>query len=104
MKPLPTEFKKGEFTHKLVRREGNAAIYWRKAPHHRDAHYEVVVIQQQKAYSRFGKDYPAAEHYPPSEEWGTNAWTYNRLEDAELRFAWLCNGRVRSAEPRFQRL
>lgn len=104
MKPLATEFKKGEFSHVLIKREGNYAIYWRKATHHRDAHYEVIVVQRERAYSRFGMDYPAAERYPESEAWGTSGWTYNRLEDAELRFDWLRNGRLRGAEPKFQRL
>lgn len=80
-------FKKGEFDHKLVKREGDACIYWRKAPHHRDAHYEVIVVQHFDAHTfQSGKSHPDREGYPSSEQWGTAGWTYNTLADAEVRF------------------
>lgn len=97
MKPLPTEFKKGDFDHKLVRREGDVAIFWRKSPHHRDAHYEVIVVQQHEASHRFGKDFEAAEGYPRSEMWGTAGWTYNTIEDAEYRFRTLLDAASKRA-------
>lgn len=92
MKPLATEFKKGDFDHKLVKREGDCAIYWRKAPHHRDAHYEVIVVQHFKDRSfPDGRVVPAGEGYPSSEQWGTAGWTYNSLPEAEVRFNKLLN-------------
>lgn len=86
MKPLAAEFKKGEFDHKLVKREGDFAIYWRKAPHHRDAHYEVIVVQHQPARTfPNGETVEEREGYPSSEQWGKYGWTYNSLPAAELK-------------------
>jgi hypothetical protein len=103
MKPLAAEFQKGKFIHKLIKREGDVAIYSRKAPNHQDEHYEVVVIQKHEAGHRFGMDFEAAEGYPPSEAWGTSGWTYNHLPMAELRFKNTVEALLRAAGAKSQR-
>lgn len=87
MNRLPTVFKKNDFDHLLIKRDGDFAIFWRKAPHHQDAHYEVIVVQQKPARTfPNGDSVPERECYPSSEQWGTAGWTYNSLADAEVRF------------------
>jgi hypothetical protein len=45
-----------------------------------------VLIQRHEAYTAFGKDIPAGEHYPRSEQWGSCGFTFRTLKDAERKF------------------
>ena len=58
--------------------------------------YEAITIKKQEAKSVFGKDYPAKELYPCSEDWGTLAFTTNSLEKA-IGYAQSLSKRVETA-------
>lgn len=90
MKLLPKDFKKNNFHHKQIHREGNLAVYERywtpsEEPH---KHYEVIKIQHKKERTfPNGTTYPECEAYPSDAHWGTYGFTcltkdqaYNRLE------------------------
>lgn len=85
--PLPAEFKARGFHHRLRRREGDVCIFERKAPHHEEAHFEVIVVQRFEERSfPDGRTCPPKEGYPSAEQWGTQGWTYGTFEDAKRRF------------------
>lgn len=83
---MKTEFTKGGFTHRQIKREGNIAIFERFKGDRRQLHWEVVRIRYCKAYTIAGVDFPAGEHYPSSEKWGADGWTFNDLGAAERKF------------------
>ena len=87
---LANEFTNDGWAHKQLRRHGNAAIYkrWRagRLGTAAEIHYEVVRINLRKPYSRFGQEYPAAEHYPRSVQWGSDGWTFLGRKKAEMKF------------------
>jgi hypothetical protein len=83
--------------HKYVQvwRDDHAAVY---EQHNaiRLLGYEAITIKKQEAKSMFGKDYPAKELYPCSEDWGTLAFTTNSLEKA-MAYAQSLSKRVETA-------
>jgi hypothetical protein len=81
----PTKFGHSGFTLTQLKRVGNVAIYVQTKRRQPPA-YEVVLIQKYEAYSAFGKEYPAGECYPSSEQWGTYGFTYRTTEGAERKF------------------
>lgn len=96
VKSLPVEFTVKGFKHTQVERNGNITIYERRAgrrgpglPAHSRSHFEVVRIHTRKANERFGQQYPATEHYPRPESWGTDAFTCVTLDEARTRAATL---------------
>jgi hypothetical protein len=78
-------FRQSGFNHTRLKRVGHVAIYRQSKSGLPDA-YEVVLIQKHEAYSAFGKDIPAGEHYPRSEQWGASGFTFPSLEYAERKF------------------
>ncbi len=84
-KVVATQFRLLGFEHTQLRRVGDVAIYSQSKPGLPDA-YEVVRIQKHAAYSAFGKDFTAGESYPTPAQWGTEGWTYPKLEQAERKF------------------
>lgn len=56
--------------------------------------YDTVLIQVAPAGEVMGKPYPERERMPFSEEYGRHAWSFDRLETAEEKFAEL----VKAAE------
>lgn len=89
MKTLPDKFTKKGFSHTLVERHGNIAIYERTKPHYSRSHFEVIRIKVAKASERFGKKFPATEIYPSSESWGVLGFTCPDLASARERAATL---------------
>ncbi len=73
------------FEYTQLKRAGNIAIYRQSKKGLPDG-YEVVCIQKHEAFSAFGKDFPAGESYPRSQQWGSDGWTYRTLGDAEAKF------------------
>jgi len=87
MIPLETEFYSRGFCHKLVRRAGFVCVCARfRRPRPENVHYEVVIIREGKAHTIAGKDFPAKEYYPSSEEWGRYGWTYRDEDQARAKF------------------
>lgn len=89
MNTLPNEFRKDGFDFNLVRRRGSIAIYSKTKPDHAEPSYEVGLIRSNPARIAFGKEFPASESWPSSEEWGIRAWTYGSLAGALHRFGML---------------
>ena len=87
MKILPTTFGSDGFDFRQLGREADIAIFVKQKPAFRFKSYEVVIIQKRDAYIwPNGQTTPADEAMPSSRDWGKYGWTYQTLEDAELRF------------------
>jgi hypothetical protein len=81
----PTVFGHSYFTLTQLKRVGNVAIY-KQTKGKQSPAFEVVVFREYEAFHAFGKDFPAGERYPCSEDWGTYGFTYITLKDAERKF------------------
>jgi hypothetical protein len=87
MKTLPTTFRSDDFDFQQLRREGDIALFVKQKPPFKFKSYEVVIIQKRDAYTwPNGLTTPAHEAMPSSRDWRKYGWTYQTLEDAELRF------------------
>ena len=76
-KPLPTRFRKDEFSYGQITRDGNAAIYeqtWDGCKHP-SVCYEVIRIRRREGFQIGARLVEAAEVYPNSEAWGVDGWT-----------------------------
>jgi hypothetical protein len=82
---VSAEFRQSGFTLSLLKRAGNVAIYIQTKRRQPQA-YEVVLIRKHEAYIAFGKEIPAGECYPSSEQWGVKGFTYRTIEAAERKF------------------
>jgi hypothetical protein len=79
------------FAFRLLERVGDIALF-KKSKNGRDF-YEVVIIQRLPARTIFGRVYPAREGLPPSESWGTQAWSLSTLERARDKLAEIVRSR-----------
>ena len=77
MKLLETTFTKKGFTHTLVQRNGNVAVYRRQKIGGSAVHFEAVIIGSHDGYVLAGASIAPAETYPSSEQWGTKGFTLN---------------------------
>lgn len=90
---LPTEpfFKQGR-SFKLIKREGNVALYDVRFGENPDwaspaRNYEVVIIRQVlKGRDVKGYYMPPHEELPSDAQWGTLGWSPFSLADAERKF------------------
>jgi len=102
MKKLEKNFKKWNFDFTQLERKGKYAIYEKflidpPEPMREDGKtasvgFEVIVIQKQKEYERFGQTFPAKELYPSSETWGTYGFTFCTVKEAYEKYKELSNG------------
>ncbi len=90
MIPLPKTFRQGGFDFRLLKRRGSVALFAKSKGGGRD-HHELVIIQQRPAETIYGRQYPARETMPSSEDWGTYGWSPHNLAEAERRFAMLAD-------------
>ena len=98
MKILPTTFRSDGFDFEQLAREGDIAIFVKQKLPLRFKSYEVVIIQKRDAYTwPNGQTTPAHEAMPSSRDWGKYGWTYQTLEDAELRFKSLAETQLEGA-------
>ena len=79
MKTL-TQYTKHGITRRVLNRGGNIAIFASE----RD--YEVIMIQSHDGRVIAGKECPAAEYPPSSEQWGNKGWTYNTRDEAIQKY------------------
>lgn len=86
---IPTIFHRNGFTHRLVKREGNVAIY--SLTRFGRMSYEVVKIRTFNTDQPFIKRKAGDEYLPSTSEWGTYGFTFNSLQDAERQFTALSN-------------
>jgi hypothetical protein len=85
-KPLPIEFRSGDFNYRQIARKGDAAIYeqtWSGCSNPSIA-YEVVRIRRREGFEIDGRLVEPAEVYPKSEAWGEHGFT---LTDKDAAFA-----------------
>ena len=87
MKTLSRTFRSDDFDFERLAREGDIALFVKQKPPFKFQNYEVVIIQKRDAYTwPDGQITPAHEAMPSSRDWGKYGWTFQTLEDAELRF------------------
>jgi hypothetical protein len=79
MKTL-TQYTKHGITRRALHRGGNIAIFASE----RD--YEVIIIQSHDGRVIAGKECPAAEYPPSSEQWGAKGWTYRTIDEAIQKY------------------
>lgn len=92
MKTLKTHFTKAGHHFRQVLRRADLAIYELTRTTTGRKHYEVIRIKQHAASSfetADGKEVKReqGEHYPASESWGRDGFTFNELSDAEEKLA-----------------
>jgi len=75
---------------KLVRREGNTAMFKAVGADY----WEVHNVKVEKARQIFGKDYPEREALASSSEFGRFGWACISQERADGRFADALQGRI----------
>ena len=95
MKQLPELFTSKGFTHRMVKRSGDVALFERYKTDPAKSHFEVVRVQSHNGRTIAGQFLPPAEFYPSTSQWGTHGFTYTEghsgsrdkaLQDAESRF------------------
>lgn len=85
MKSLPNTFSDDGFVVRVVKRRGRVALLAKSNTRISDR-YEVIIIQRRPEESIHGKDYPAREVMPRSEQWGECAWSPIDRQAAETKF------------------
>ena len=90
MKKIESEFTRGGFYHRQIKRVGNVAIFERQALNSREPHYEVVKISSHNGYNLGGAYIDPAETYPGASLWGLQGWTHSDLAAAEENFKIVC--------------
>jgi hypothetical protein len=70
-----------DVTAECVRRDGNIAMYLRS-----DDVYEVFKVKVSPEADIFGRHYPERETYPCNEDFGTIAWSYRNIKDADRKW------------------
>lgn len=86
---IPHIFHRDGYTHRLMKREGNIALY--SLTRFGRMSYEVVKIRAYKTDRAFINRKAGDEYLPSNEEWGTYGFTFNSLSDAERHFKALTN-------------
>jgi hypothetical protein len=86
MKSLPINFKRDGMDCRVLSRTEFTALIELSKPGWKAKAYEVIKISKNKAWSRFGKDFPESESLPSSNTWGKNGWSYNNIKDATKKY------------------
>jgi hypothetical protein len=100
-KPLPKEFRRDDFTYRLIARERDVAIYEQIWNGNEDsAAFEVIRIRKREGFQIGVRFVKAAEVYPNSESWGLSGWTYTDNESAVHKLREIINAlQKESANP-----
>ena len=85
MKQL-TEYSKNGYEFKLVKREGQYAIFLGTKENSISQNYEVIKIQSDNGGERFGRVFDPSEFPPSNNQWGTLGWTYGNSKEALAKF------------------
>ena len=89
-KKLQEKVKKNGFEYRLVKRTDEKAIYSQHTPLGDLIAYEVFKTRLSKPHPKSVEDlknFDLVEIFPSDEEFGTRAWTYSNLGQAEKAFA-----------------
>ena len=82
---LPAELRKNSYDYKLLKREGDIAIYTQS--HKGEViGYEVFKVLWKKGATINGQVIKPGEKFPSDNDFGKTAWACSNLERAELRF------------------
>lgn len=104
MLELPKALNKNGLLYEQVKRTPCAAMYaLRSVDGCQVVGYEVFRIKVDPAQHAFGKDYPEKEHFPGNEEFGSSAWSWLTIEQAEKCFSDLLPGNHQNRQQRAQR-
>ena len=90
-KPLPKKFdgraSQKEFSFKLIKREGDIAIYEKHDKEINHSYWETIIVQRHDGRMMPGNAViPPAEFYPSDNMWGTYGWCCASLEAAEVHY------------------
>ena len=81
--PLPIEITQNGGNHyRQIWRDDHAAVYEQRNAFAAFLGYEAIAVKRAEPCHAFGKDYPARELYPCSEDWGTRAISVSDLDRA----------------------
>src|SRR6516165_9022974 len=81
--PLPLEItQNGGHHYSQIWRDDYAAVYEQRNPFGAFLGYEVIAVKRQEPCRVFGRQYPAKEIYPCSEDWGKLAISTSDLDRA----------------------
>ena len=86
MKKIEKTFSSKGFDFKQLTREGDMAIYEKRAPGSECPSYELIHITSHNGYVIGGNKIPPSEVYPGDSQWGVHGWTYPSLELAKSNF------------------
>ncbi len=84
IKPLKTEIKKNGFIYTLTQRNDQKAIYQQE-----NHGYEVFKIKKSKPHPKAIEDlknFDFVEVFPNDEDFGSRAWHYKSLVDAQKKY------------------
>ena len=87
MREIPQQYNKYGFTHTLIERDGNVAIYEQRKPTHTSSYYEVVIIRKRKTDNDFAGTKAGDEYLPSTSEWGSYGWSYTSIESAREKMS-----------------
>ncbi len=92
MKPLGDFYKKNGFYYKLLKREGDIAIFQQRLDENKGClAFEVIIVQKGEEYEMAGMKIEAHEYAPGNEQFGMKGWSFSTLEKAEIKFKELLN-------------
>jgi hypothetical protein len=92
IKPLPADFKSGGFAFHIIQRTGKVVLLSKRSPHMSRETFEVVLVRSMPAkVFPGGRRVEAREAMPPSESWGTSAWSCVDLKAGQMLFRGLCH-------------
>ena len=104
MKPLPTQFTREGSTFTQKFREQDVAIFEQtREDCPTMVNYEVVVVQSHNGRHIHGKDYPPAEYYPSTGQWGQFGWTCTTWEAARNKALALLSRKSGPVAPKAER-
>ena len=81
---LPKEFEAEGWQFSQIKREKDVALYSKTKDKFKT--YELIIVQYYESYQIVDNFVPAKQSWPSDESFGTLAWAYTTLEDAEKRF------------------
>lgn len=86
---LETEFTKHNKTFTQIKRTNSVFMY--SVTDNDIIHYEVFTRKTQKEFTLSGKTYPAKEKYPNDESFGSWAWMFIKIDNANSKYDELCD-------------
>lgn len=86
MKLLPEVIRRDGYTHTMIIRKGDVAVFDMRHKRSKTPRFEVVKIRKLPACLLRGVAYEAREALPLDKDWGLHGWTYVTIAAAMLHF------------------